>query len=333
MRRNGIIKVVGGGIVAVALATCSGVVAAQDATASLKRVGFLSGFGCSTDANPSPFRRRLAELGWVDGRTVILDCVSTVNLDRVDALAAELVARRPDVLAAQPTNYVRALKQATGTIPIVMVTTPNPVEAGLVTNLARPEANVTGVASSGRDVAVRLVLLLKRLLPRVAKLAVIERKAADVVVHAQLEKDFTDASTKLGFAWQAFSPAAPEDYDAIFARLAAQGFDAAYVEPGPLLDANLARVAGLELRYRVPTIGNYPYYVENGLLFAYGGDANPLNERAAEYVDKILRGAKPGELPITEPVKFNLEVNLKTAKALGIVIPEAFRLPADKLVQ
>ena len=142
---------------AIAMATCSGLAAAQDTTASPKRVGFLSGFGCSTDANPSPFRRRLAELGWVDGKTVILDCVSTVNLDQVDALAAELVARRPDVLAAQPTNYVRALKQATAKIPIVMVTTPNPVESGLVIDLGRPEANVTGVASSGREVAVKLI--------------------------------------------------------------------------------------------------------------------------------------------------------------------------------
>src|SRR5271166_6204716 len=126
MRRHDITRVIGGGVVAIAIAACSVPAAAEDTTAPLKRIGFLSGFGCSSNANPSPFRRRLAELGWVDGRTVILDCVSTLNPDQVDALAAELVARRPDVLAAQPTNYVRALKQATATIPIVMVTTPNP---------------------------------------------------------------------------------------------------------------------------------------------------------------------------------------------------------------
>ena len=333
MRRNDIAKAIAGGMVAIALAIGSGRAVAQDTTAPPKRVGFLSGFGCSTDANPSPFRRRLAELGWVDGQTIILDCVSTSSLDQVDALAAELVARRPDVLAAQPTNYVKALKQATATIPIVMVTTPNPVESGLVTNLAGPEANVTGVASSGREVAVKLIGLLKKLLPQLAKLAVIERNGGDSVVHAQLEKDVTDASTKLGFAWQAFNPAAPEDYDAIFARLAAEGFDAAYVEPGPLLDANLARVAGLAMQHRIPTFGNYPYYVENGLLLAYGGDADPLNERAADYVDKILRGAKPGNLPITQPVKFNLEVNLKTAKVLRLVIPESFLVAADKVIK
>jgi putative ABC transport system substrate-binding protein len=321
------------GLLAVSMATCPSLVTAQNTNAPLKRVGFLSGFGCSTDANPSPFRRRLAELGWVDGKTVILDCLSTVNLGQVDALAAELVARRPDVLATQPTNYVRALKQATATIPIVMVTTPNPVESGLVTDLERPEANVTGVASSGREVAVKLVGLVKKLLPRLAKLAVIERNGGDAVIHAQLERDVTDASTKLGFAWQAFSPAAPEDYDAIFARLAAEGFDAAYVEPGPLLDANLPRVAGLAIQHRIPTFGIYPYYAENGLLLAYGGDADPLNERAADYVDKILRGAKPGNLPITQPVKFNLEVNLKTAKALRLVVPESFLVAADKVIK
>jgi putative ABC transport system substrate-binding protein len=332
MRRNDIIKAIGGGVVAVAMATCSGLAVAQD-TAPPKRVGFLSGFGCSTDDNPSPFRRRLAELGWVDGRTLILDCVSTVNVDQVNALAAELVARRPDVLAAQPTNYVRALKQATATIPIVMVTTPNPVESGIVTDMAKPEANITGVASSGRDVAVKLIGLVKRLLPRLTKLAVIERNGGDAVVHAQFEKDVTDASTKLEFTWQAFAPAAAEDYDKIFARLAAEGFDAAYVEPGPLLDANLTRVAGLAMRHRIPAFGNYPYYADNGLLLAYGGDADPLNERAADYVDKILRGAKPANLAITQPVKFNLEVNLKTAKALGLVIPESFLLAADKVIK
>ncbi len=331
MRRNDITKAVGGGILAVVMATCSAPAAAKDITASPKRVGFLSGFGCSTDANPSPFRRRLAELGWVDGQTLILDCVSTVNLDQVDALAAELVARRPDVLAAQPTNYVRALKRATAEIPIVMVTTPNPAELGLVTDLARPEANVTGVASSGREVTLKLIGLLKKLLPRLAKLAVIERNGGDAGVHAQLEQDVTDASTKLQFAWQAFNPAIPEDYDTIFARLAAEGFDAAYVEPGPLLDANLVRVAALGMRHRIPTIGNYPYYAENGLLLAYGGDADPLNERAADYVDKILRGAKPGNLPVTQPIKFDLEVNLKTARALSLVIPESFLVAADRV--
>jgi putative tryptophan/tyrosine transport system substrate-binding protein len=331
MRRNDITRAAGGGLFAIAMAICSGLAAAQNTTASPKRVGFLSGLGCSTDANPSPFRRRLAELGWVDGQTVILDCVSTVNLDQVDALAAELVARRPDVLAAQPINYVRALKKATAEIPIVMVTTPNPVESGLVTDLARPEANVTGVASSGREVTVKLIGLLKKLLPRLAKLAVIERNGGDAGVRAQLEKDVSDASTKLEFAWQAFNPATPGDYDAIFARLAAEGFDAAYFEPGPLLDANLTRVAGLAMRHRIPTFGNYPYYAENGLLLAYGGDADPLNERAADYVDKILRGAKPGNLPVTQPVKFNLEVNLKTAKALSLVIPKSFLVVADKV--
>ncbi len=319
--------------VAIAIATWSGVAAAEDSTTAPKRIGFLSGFGCSTDANPSPFRRRLAELGWVNGQTMTLDCVSTVDPDKVGALAAELVARHPDVLAAQPTDYVRALGQATATIPIVMVTTPNPAEAGLVTDFAKPEANITGVASSGRDIAYKQVGLLKRLLPRLTKLAVIERKADNAIVHAQLEKDITDASTKLGFSWQPFSPATPEDYDAIFVRLQAEGFDAAYVEPGPLLDANLPRVAALAIKHRIPAFGNYPYYADNGLLLAYGGDADPVNERAADYVDKILRGAKPGNLAITQPVKFNLEVNLKTAKALGLAIPESFLVAADKVIK
>src|SRR6478752_3284861 len=204
------------GLFAVAMATCCSLATAQNTTAPPKRLGFLSGFGCSTDAYPSSLRRRLTELGWISGQTLIVDCVSTDYPDQASALVAELVARRPDVLAAQPADYVRALKQATATIPIVMVTTPNPVDSGLVTNLARPEANVTGVVSSGRDVAAKRIGLLKRLLPRLAKLAVIERKGGEADVKAQLEKDVTDAATKLGFTWQAFYPAAPEEYDAIF---------------------------------------------------------------------------------------------------------------------
>jgi ABC-type uncharacterized transport system substrate-binding protein len=321
------------GLFAVAMATCCSLAVAQDATASPKRLGFLSGFGCSTDAYPSPMRRRLAELGWINGQTLIVDCVSTDYPDQAGPLVAELVARRPDVLAAQPPDYVRALKQASATIPIVMVATPNPVESGLVTSLARPDANITGVVSSGREVAAKRIDLLKRLLPRLAKLAVIARNGGDAVVHAQLEKDVSDAATQLGFVWKAFSPAAPEDYDAVFTRLAAEGFDAAYVEPGPLLDANQTRIAALAMRHRIPTVGNYAYHAENGLLFAYGEDATPLNVRAAEYVDKILRGAKPGDLPIEGPVKFNLVLNLKTAKALGLVIPQSFLLSASKVVR
>jgi putative ABC transport system substrate-binding protein len=322
-----------GGWLVVAIAIGPGPAMAQNATAAPKRLGFLSGFGCSTDAYPSPLRRRLAELGWINGQTLIVDCVSTVNPDQVGALVSELVARQPDVLAAQPTDYVRALKQATATIPIVMVATPDPVESGLVPNLVRPGANVTGTVSSGREVATKRIALLKRLVPRLAKLAVIERHGGDAVVRAQLEKDFTALAADLEFTWQAFSPAVPEDYDALFARLAAEGFNAAYVEPGPLLDANQALVASLAMRHRIPTVGDYSYHAENGLLMVYDEDANRLNESAAGYIDKILRGAKPGDLPVEAPIKFNLVVNLKTAKALGITIPDSFKLFANKVVQ
>ena len=137
----------------------------------------MSGFGCSGGA----FTRRLAELGWIEGRTLTRDCVSTVSSDpdQLTLLATELVARRPDVLAASPTAYVRALKQATPTIPIVMLSTPSPVETGLVTNLARPEANVTGTAQSGADNTSKRLQMLKQMLPTLARLAVIWRAGSD----------------------------------------------------------------------------------------------------------------------------------------------------------
>ena len=325
------------GLLAIALATSPGLAPAQNANDPPKRVGYLSAFtgrfGCGTAANPGLLARRLAELGWIDRKTLILDCVSTTSPEQAGVLAAELVARRPDVLATQSPNYVRALKQVTTTIPIVMVTTPNPVELGVVTNLARPEANVTGIASSGREVVAKRIELMKELQPKCAKLAVIHREGGDTAFFSLLERDIADAATKLSLASQVFVAAAAQDYDEIFARLTAEGFDAAYINPDALAAANLGRIVELSKRYRIATVGDQTVFAEYGLLLAYGEDADPLYARAAEYVDKILRGAKPGDLPVEQATKFNLVVNLKTANALGLVIPEAFLLRADKIIE
>jgi putative ABC transport system substrate-binding protein len=330
MRRREFIMLLGGAAAAWFLAACVEPAGAQS-TVPPKRLGVLSGFGCNK--SPSRFYQRLAELGWIDGRTLTIDCVSTVSPDQVTLLATELVARRPDVLVASPTNYVRALKQATATIPIVMVSTPNPVETGLVTNLPRPEANVTGIAQSGADNTSKRMQLMKQMLPGLARLAIILRAGIDPLFAELATKDATAAANTLGFAWQAFYPAEPEDYDGIFARLAAEGFDAAYVPPGPFSYANLTRIAELGRRHRVPTLGDHPIFAKNGFLLTYGEDPIRNVVRAAEYVDKIFRGSKPGDLPIEQPTTFEVVINLKTAKELGLTVPPALLALATEVIE
>jgi putative ABC transport system substrate-binding protein len=328
MRRREFITCIGAAAAAWPLTACVEPAGAQS-TVPPKRLGVLSGFGCIKGS----FHQRLAELGWIEGRTLTTDCVSTVDLDQLTLLAAELVARRPDILAASPTTYIRALKQATATIPIVMVSTPNPVETGLVTNLARPEANVTGTAQSGADNASKRLQLLKQMLPRLARLAILLRAGGDPLFNELATKDANAAASTLGFDWQAFSADVPEDFDRIFAQLEAEGFDAAYVPPGPLSYANLARIAELGRRYRVPTLSDHPIFAKNGFLLTYGDNPNRNGARSAEYIDKLLRGSKPGDLPVEQPTTFELVINLKTAKELGLIVPPALLALATEVIE
>src|ERR1700681_66500 len=242
MRRREFITLIGAAAAAWFLAACVEPAGAQS-TVTPKRLGVLSGFGCRSGS----FQQRLAELGWIEGRTLTIDCVSMVSPDpdQLTLLATELVARQPHVLAASPSSYVKALKQATATIPIVMQSTPNPVENGLVTNLPRPEANVTGTAQSGADNISKRLQLLKQMLPGLGRLAIIWWAGNNPLFTELATKNANTAASTLGFAWQAFSAAVPEDYDRIFAQLAAEGFDAAYVPPAPLSYANLTRIAEL----------------------------------------------------------------------------------------
>jgi putative ABC transport system substrate-binding protein len=327
MRRREFITLIGAAVAAWLIATCVDPAGAQ--STGPKRLSVLSGFGC----NPGIIRQRLAELGWIEGRNLAIDCVSTVSPDQLTRLATELVARRPDVLAASPTSYVMALKQATATIPIVMLSTPNPVETGLVTNLPRPEANVTGTAQSGADNTSKRLQLLKQMLPGLARLAIIWWARGDPAFIERATKEATAAASTLGFALQAFSVAVPEDYDSIFARLTAEGFDAAYVPPGPFSYASLTRIAELGRRYRVPTLGDHPIFAKNGFLLTYGDEPNRNLVRSAEYVDKLFRGSKPGDLPVEQTTTFELVINLKTAKELGLIVPPALLALATEVIE
>jgi putative tryptophan/tyrosine transport system substrate-binding protein len=264
--------------------------------------------------------------------------VSAVGrFDQLPTLAAELVGRWPDVLVAGPSPAVRALTQATTTIPIVMLSTPDPVREGFVTNLARPEANITGIGEFGLDLVAKRIELLKDMLPRLARLAivwsVVTRSGPDPAYANPLYDDVTTTAAALGFSWNAFKAIVPEDYDGIFAQAAAQEFDAAYMVPSPRAFANQAIIAEAALRYRMPTVGDYGVFAKSGFLVTYGVNIEGNIVRGAEYVDKLLRGAKPADLPVEQPTKFELVINLKTAKALSLSVPPSLLARADEVIE
>jgi len=315
----------------------AGSATAEGGATSLKRIGVVASFGCPVPVTAdNPFRRRLVELGWVEGKNFVFDCVFPMEgrLDQVNQLAAELVARHPNVIYAISAPAVRALKQVTTTIPIVMAGTADPVGLGLVTNLARPEANVTGFAWFGPEIMPKRVEILKEVLPQMQRFAIIFTAHGDPKLIESLQVNAAIAAKQFGLSFQVFLPATPGDYDAIFSQLSDQHFDAAYIQPNPLAVQNFIRIVELGLRYGVPTMGDDAIAARSGLLLSYGGDFPAVAVvRSADYVDKILRGAKPSELPIEQATKLGLTINLKTARALGVTIPPALLARADEVVE
>jgi putative ABC transport system substrate-binding protein len=328
MKRRKLITLIGGLAIAWPLASY-----AQQPKQPLKRVGFLSSITPCPLAPDTPFVRGLAELGWSEGQNLVFECVSAVghygHLDQIAALAHELVSRRPDVLIAGPIPFLRALKRETTTIPIVMISTG--ATSDLVNNLARPGGNITGVLLYQGEIMPKRLEILKEMVPQLRRWALITAAPDPVAIEG--EKVATWAAGKLGFAWQRFQPVVANDYDEIFARIAAEHFDAAYIVVDPLSSLNIARIGQLALRHRIPTVGELPGWAKDGLLLTYGQDLLWTYSRAMAYVDKILRGANPGELPVERATKLELVINLKTAKELGLTVPPSLAARADELIE
>jgi putative tryptophan/tyrosine transport system substrate-binding protein len=269
----------------------------------------------------------------VEDRTLIRDCVLAYGrFEQAPALAAELVARRPDVLFGTATPTVRALMQATKTIPIILVAG-DPIESGLVKNLARPEGNVTGISLIHFDLLAKRIELLKQLIPRLSRLAFVVGKGLDLVDFERQSSELNHAADVLGFSWQVFYLAGAEDVDKFFANLAAEGFDAAYIPPGSVNYQIREQIGDAARQYRVPTVADLDVFARAGALLSYGVDVSTVYVRAAEYIDKILRGAKPADLPVEQPTKFRLIINVKTANALGLYVPLHLQQLADELIE
>jgi putative tryptophan/tyrosine transport system substrate-binding protein len=300
--------------------------------AKVPTIGFLvAGTPSSHRQWVAAFVQRLRELGWIEGRTVAIEYrYGEGRSGRFAEIAAEFVALKVDVIVTSATVPALAAKQATSTIPIVVAAANDPVGTGLVASLARPGGNVTGFSLQVTDLAGKRLELLREILPTLRRLGIL---ADTINPGAVLEMHEVQAmALTLGMEVAAPDVQRPEDIAPALESLKGR-VDALYVVPDPLVSISRARINSLALAARVPTVHGDREQVEGGGLMSYGTSLPDLFQRAADHVDEILRGANPGDIPIEQPTKFELVINLKTAKALGLDLPATVLVRADEVIQ
>jgi putative ABC transport system substrate-binding protein len=324
MRRRDFIKIIAGSAAAWPLAAR----AQQDG--KVPTIGVLGSDAMVWNPWREAFVERLRQLGWIGGRTVAIEYRwSQGRPERYAEFAAEFIRLKVDVIFTEGTAAA-TLKQATSVIPIVFAMATDPIGGGLVASLARPGGNVTGMSNQSADLASKRLALLREIVPGLRRLATIGNVDDPQVV---LEVGEVQAAARaLGLEVAAFEIRRADDIAPAFAALKGQA-DALYGAADALLGVNRARIIALALGARLPTMFPVRDYVKAGGLMSYGPNFQELFQRAAEMVDKILRGAKPGDIPVEQPTKFDLAVNLSTAKALGLTIPESFLSLADEVIE
>jgi putative ABC transport system substrate-binding protein len=291
-------------------------------------IGVLSASRCP--GPDSPFRQGLRALGYVEGQTILIECrAAEGRYERLPALAAELVRLEVDVLVAGTHPDADAARAATRTIPIVMVVTGDPVAHGLVASLARPGGNITGLHYYATELSAKRLELLKETVPGLARVAVLAHPAT---VHLTLP-DTEAAARALGLQLQILQVGAPDEFERAFSAMNKERAGAVLVLPDVMLSMQGRQLAELAARNRLPSMYAFGSLARAGALMAYGADTAVLARRAAAYVDKILKGAKPADLPVEQPTRFELVINLKTAKALGLTIPPSVLARADEIVE
>ena len=301
------------------------------------RIGYLSPFDPATESAPAEaIRLALRELGYIEGQNIATEYrYAEGKLDRLPELAAELVRLKVDIIVvAGGGRSPRATKNATKTIPIVMAggVPADPVEAGLVESLARPGGNVTGLSSLSRELAGKRLELLKEAVPKIARVAVLYDPALQGSLR-EVKEDLPVAARALRLTLQPWEVRAADDFEKVFAALSKQRPDGLYVSGGPLMNINQTRIVGFALKSRLPSAYGRKEAVDAGGLMSYGADQADSYRRVAYYVDRILKGAKPADLPVEQPTKFELVINLKTAKQIGITIPQSVLFRADKVIK
>ncbi|MCZ6814194.1 MAG: ABC transporter substrate-binding protein [Alphaproteobacteria bacterium] len=297
------------------------------------QIGYLDAMPLSMQvARREAFLKGLRELGYVEGKNIIIQWRSAEGKrGRLLALAAELVRLNVDVILSVGASTTRAAKKATSKIPIVIAQHSDPVGSGFVASLARPGGNVTGLSTLAPEVSAKQMQLLKEIIPKLSRVAVLGTSTRPG--NAQALREIKRAAEALRVKLQYVDVLDPKGIEPAFAAAKKARVDAVLVLAGRILIGRRRQVVKLALKSRLPAMYPFPVYVEAGGLMSYGVRRSDLFRRAATYVDKILKGAKPADLPVERPTKFSLVVNLKTAKALGISFPPSILLQADKVIE
>src|SRR5262245_14745977 len=307
---------------------------AQDPT-KVPRIGYLRpSHGTATlDARLAAFRKALRELGYVEGKSILIEFRSAEgNADRLPVLAAELVRLKVDVIVAEGgTASVLAAKNATQTIPIVFPTIGDPVAQGVVTSLARPGGNLTGLSLQTPDTAGKVLELLREIVPKATRVGLLVNpdnpSLRPVLPEVQV------AANRLGIEIVVVAAKALAEFGGAFTEVARSRAHALVIWNDAMLNEQSSSLARLATKHKLPTMGWNSALPENGGLASYGANRLEIMRRAATYVDKILKGSKPGDLPVEQPTKFELVINMKTAKALGLTIPKSVLLRADQVIE
>jgi putative ABC transport system substrate-binding protein len=321
------------GTLVATLVICVSVAQSQQ-SGKIPRIGFLTNAPLS--ANPAwrkALRQGLSELGYEEGKNIVLELRSSErNRERQRALATELVRLKVDVFVTPGPGDTRTAKEATTTIPIVMVLSPDPVGSGFVISLARPGGNITGLATLRPELSGKRLELLKEIVPKLSRVAVFAGSISPD--YTQVLKELDLAAGPLGVKLQRLDIQSPKDFEAAFQAASKGRAEAVLVQvPGSLLSPHRKRIAELATKSRLPAIYERVEEVEAGGLVSYGTSIADLFRRAATYVDKILKGAKPADLPVEQPTKFELVINLKTAKKIGLTIPPNVLARADRVIR
>jgi putative ABC transport system substrate-binding protein len=296
------------------------------------RIGYLGlGSASALSSRVEALRSGLRDLGWIEGKNLAFEFRWTDNVDQLPGLAAELVRMKVDVIFASSSTLVEAARQATKTIPIVFATHADPIGTGHVASLPRPGGNITGLSELTTEIDAKALEILKEAVPQATRIGILWNPTTPSQVPGL--QSVKAAGERLGLALEIVSAAVAEDFDPALSSMARKNVGGVLVMPAPVTISLRARLAELALKYQLPTIFGAKDNVVAGGLMSYGVDRNDLTRRAALYIDKILKGAKPDDLPVEQPTKFELVVNLKTARALGIKIPSTLLARADDVIE
>jgi putative ABC transport system substrate-binding protein len=330
MRRRRFVTLLGGGLVSSSF--LPPLAAGTQQPGKLPTIGFLGGNTPSVQSQwTAAFVQRLRELGWIEGRNVAIEYRwAEGRFDRPPEIVAEFVRLKVDVIVTHATANVVAAKQATSVIPIVFAAVADPVGNNLVASLARPGGNVTGMSNQMADAAGKRLGLLRELIPNLRRLAIMANVG---VANDVLEMGGVQAAAQtLGLEIATPEIRRAEDIAPAIEALKGRA-EALYVQADPLFNTNRVHINNLALSARLPTVSGFREFIDAGGLMSYGANLPDLFRRAADFVDKILRGAKPGDLPVEPPTKFDLVVNLISAKALGLTVPSSLLARADEVIE